>query len=121
MKLYYLNSIIDFLHISDPPEIEQEETFIHTGEGDETEVICIVHSSPKAKVTWYKNGQIISNDDNGVVISHRGNRHTLMIPGVTEDNFGDYTCKAENKYGEAQKTTRVSGKQMMLCTRLVSP
>ena len=42
------------LCISDAPEIEQEETFIHTGEGDETEVICVVHSSPKADVSWFK-------------------------------------------------------------------
>ena len=43
-----------FLSVSDAPEIEQEETFIHTGEGDETEVICVVHSSPKADVSWFK-------------------------------------------------------------------
>ena len=39
---------------ADQPEIEQEETFIHTQEGDETEVICVVHSSPKADVKWFK-------------------------------------------------------------------
>ena len=39
---------------TDQPEIEQEETFIHTQEGDETEVICVVHSSPKADVKWFK-------------------------------------------------------------------
>ena len=44
------------LFVADAPEIEQEETFIHTGEGDETEVICVVHSSPKADVSWFKVG-----------------------------------------------------------------
>ena len=44
--------------VSDAPEIEQEETFIHTGEGDETEVICVVHSSPKADVSWFKVGNL---------------------------------------------------------------
>ena len=44
-----------FIHIfSDQPEIEQEETFIHTQEGDETEVICVVHASPKAEIKWFK-------------------------------------------------------------------
>ena len=50
---------IPFLSVSDAPEIEQEETFIHTGEGDETEVICVVHSSPKADVSWFKVGALI--------------------------------------------------------------
>ena len=40
--------------IVDQPEIEQEETFIHTQEGDETEVICVVHASPKAEIKWFK-------------------------------------------------------------------
>ena len=96
--------------ISDAPEIEQEETFIHTGEGDETEIICIVHSSPRAEVTWYKDGFPIDMSDRAKgVISHHGNRHNLLIPVVDEAAFGDYTCKAKNTFGEASKTTRVSG------------
>ena len=47
------NEWIDFI-FTDQPEIEQEETFIHTQEGDETEVICVVHASPKAEVKWFK-------------------------------------------------------------------
>ena len=43
-----------FFLIVDQPEIEQEETFIHTQEGDETEVICVVHASPKAEIKWFK-------------------------------------------------------------------
>ena len=49
---------IPLFSVSDAPEIEQEETFIHTGEGDETEVICIVHASPKADIVWYKDGEV---------------------------------------------------------------
>ena len=96
-----------FFYIPDAPTIEQEETFIHTGEGDETEVICIVHSSPKAEVTWFKDGKPL--DPSTSVISQRGNRHTLMIPSVDKKSFGDYTCQARNQYGQDRKTTEVSG------------
>ena len=93
--------------ITDKPEIEQEETFIHTGEGDQTEVICIVHSSPHAEVTWLKDGAAI--DESMFLVNQRGNRHTLTIPSVDTSKFGKYTCKAQNQYGEDQKTTEVSG------------
>ena len=93
--------------ITDKPEIEQEETFIHTGEGDQTEVICIVHSSPHAEVTWLKDGAPI--DESMFLVNQRGNRHTLTIPSVDTSKFGKYTCKAQNQYGEDQKTTEVSG------------
>ncbi len=95
--------------LADKPEIEQEETFIHTGEGDQTEVICIVHASPRAEVTWYKDGMPLDGNSGSYLINHRGNRHTLTIPGVDSSKFGKYSCKAQNQYGEDQKTTEVSG------------
>ena len=97
--------------IADKPEIEQEETFIHTGEGDQTEVICIVHSSPKAEITWYKDSEPLTRESADYLINQRGNRHTLTIPGVDSSKFGKYTCRAQNQYGEDQKTTEVSGKK----------
>ena len=93
--------------ITDKPEIEQEETFIHTGEGDQTEVICIIHSSPHAEVSWFKDG--LPLDQTNHVINQRGNRHTLTIAQVDSSKFGQYTCKASNQYGEDEKTTEVSG------------
>ena len=105
--------------IADKPEIEQEETFIHTGEGDQTEVICIVHSSPKATVTWYKDGEPLTQESLDFMINQHGNRHTLTIPGVDSSKFGKYACRAENGLGEDQKTTEVSGKKHTFFIRFV--
>ena len=96
-------------YFPDAPEIENEEAYIHTSEGDKTEVICIVHSSPKAEVTWYKDGSPLEPTSH--IIDHRGNRHTLTIPGIEPAHFGTYSCKAQNQYGEDKKSTVVTGKQ----------
>ena len=53
------------------PEIEQQETFIHTREGDEVEVTCIVHAHPPATVEWYMNGQKLERDNN-VIYNRKG-------------------------------------------------
>jgi len=99
------------LDVQHKPEIEQEETFIHTGEGDQTEVICIVHSSPRAEVSWYKDSTPLGSESSAdYLMNQHGNRHTLTIPGVDASKFGKYTCRAQNQYGEDQKTTEVSGK-----------
>jgi hypothetical protein len=95
------------LDVQHQPEIEQEETFIHTQEGDETEVICVVHSSPKADVKWFKDGTPL--DVGTHILNDIGNRHTLTLPVAGEDAFGQYTCQAENQYGKSSKTTEVSG------------
>lgn len=96
----------------DAPEIENEAAYIHTSEGDNIEVICIVHSSPRAEVTWYKDGQVLEPTSH--VIDHRGNRHTLTIPNVDQNLFGTYSCKAQNQYGEDKKTTVVTGMDQQL-------
>eukprot|EP00094_Tigriopus_californicus_P013085 TCALIF_12654-PA protein Name:"Similar to Ama Protein amalgam (Drosophila melanogaster)" AED:0.21 eAED:0.21 QI:0/0/0/0.42/0.5/0.57/7/0/498 len=96
-----------FPSISDAPEIDQDETFIHTGEGYETEIVCVIHSSPRAEVSWLKDGFPIDSSATNE-ITHRGNRHTLLLRDVKEESFGDYTCQAKNLHGEAEKTTRVS-------------
>lgn len=38
----------------DPPEIEVERPFVHTGVGHEAQLICVVHAEPQAHVIWYK-------------------------------------------------------------------
>ena len=67
------------------PEIEQEETFIHSRDGDEVEVVCIVHSSPASTVEWYRNGQLL--DPQTSVITKRGNRHSLLIQKIGKTKF----------------------------------
>ena len=73
-------------------------------------MICIIHSSPKPNVIWLRDGVEVDSGRDGLRVEHVGNRHTLHIPNVQEEHFGDYTCKAENRYGAASQTTRVSGK-----------
>ena len=68
------------LDVQHKPEIEQSETFIHSRDGDEVEITCIIHASPPARVEWYRNGQLLNSSD--VVISERGNRQTLMLHSI---------------------------------------
>jgi len=97
------------LEVEHKPEIEQEETFIHSRDGDEVEVVCIVHSSPASTVEWYRNGQLL--DPKTSVITKRGNRHSLLIQKIGDvEIHGKYDCRAMNEFGEAMATTEVSGK-----------
>lgn len=36
--------------ISDPPEIDVERSWVHSGEGYEAQLVCIVHAEPQAEV-----------------------------------------------------------------------
>lgn len=40
----------------------------------------------------------------------RGTKHTLSIRGVQQQDFGNYSCVAENNLGRAKKYMELSGK-----------
>jgi len=97
------------LDVQHKPEIEQEETFIHTKDGDDVEITCTVHASPPADVSWYRNGGLLPADK--TVVQTRGNRHSLLLQQVgSVDLHGKYQCRAKNPLGEAMALTEVSGK-----------
>ena len=39
-----------------------------------------------------------------------GNRHVLIIRDVSETDFGNYTCTADNSLGRQRASTDVSGR-----------
>ena len=41
----------------DAPAVEPLPAAVYTGLGRREEVVCVVHSSPRAEVTWTKDGQ----------------------------------------------------------------
>jgi len=102
------------LEVHHKPQIDVEETFIHTKEDDVgTEIVCIVHASPHADVKWLKNGRDLDQmDEKFGIVSKIRNRHTLELPTdlLKESKFGVYTCNATNIYGSAAKMVEVSGK-----------
>jgi len=88
------------LDVQHAPEIEQEVMKVQNNDETEVRLICIVHASPLVTVEWYKDGQKMVVKDN--VISKRGNRHTLLLIGISEDDRNSkFECRARNAIGEA--------------------
>jgi len=88
------------LDVQHAPEIDQQVMLVENQGETDLRLICTVHASPMATVKWYKDNHLMVVKDN--VISKRGNRHTLLLMGVTqEDVTGIFECKANNVFGEA--------------------
>ena len=87
---------------SDGPVIEQEQTHIKTSTGEEIHITCEVHAFPPPLVTWTRytwedikalyqyfvwcfkfprNGRLMSENSEGVVMSQSDNRYNLILLG----------------------------------------
>ncbi|XP_076045230.1 protein amalgam-like isoform X2 [Oratosquilla oratoria] len=96
------------IEVEYPPEINTEQAILHTGEGDEAKLVCVVHGRPVPRVTWTKNGQSVERDSH-MTTKDGVHRHTLTISDVTPDDFGDYVCTAYNTIGTVNGTLRLTG------------
>ncbi|XP_017102054.2 protein amalgam isoform X1 [Drosophila bipectinata] len=92
-----------------PPDIQVEKSWIHSGEGFEAKLVCIVYADPVATVSWYQNSFPIQSTDRRIMNS-RGNRHTLNIRHIQQEDFGNYSCVADNSLGRSRKYMELSGR-----------
>jgi len=98
------------LDVQHKPEVETDQVFVYNRDGDELDITCTVHASPPAKVEWFRNGVLLTDEERVIKMERRGNRHTLLLPslGATQDRSGTYKCKATNKLGETEAEVEVS-------------
>uniref|UniRef100_A0A1B0D940 Uncharacterized protein n=1 Tax=Phlebotomus papatasi TaxID=29031 RepID=A0A1B0D940_PHLPP len=61
------------------------------------------------QVTWFKETMQLDTTERHIM-ENRGSRHTLIIRKVHLQDFGNYSCVAENPLGKARQTLALSGK-----------
>lgn len=96
------------LEVEYAPEVTAQEIFVHAKSGNNVELICNVHAHPNPTVQWFKNRMELT--DETAQLKQHGHKHILNIPSVAPKDFGNYTCKAINKFGESLQTLEISGK-----------
>ncbi|XP_063706931.1 protein amalgam [Culicoides brevitarsis] len=103
---YTVDMKLDVLY---PPEVAVEKSWVHTGEGYEAQLVCNVHADPQPTVSWFQNSFPLQPTDRRTMTS-RGIRHTLEIRHVQPEDFGNYSCVADNSLGRQKKFMEVSGR-----------
>ncbi|XP_076264967.1 limbic system-associated membrane protein-like [Rhynchophorus ferrugineus] len=98
-----------FLHVLYPPEISVEDPVVHSAEGYEAQLVCIVHGENQPEVLWYRDTMQLDTTETRIMES-RGSRHTLVIRKVHRTDFGNYTCVADNQLGKTRKSIQLTGK-----------
>ncbi|KAK6168492.1 hypothetical protein SNE40_021013 [Patella caerulea] len=89
-----------------PPIIHTAETVIITGPNEEISIPCVVSAQPAPKIEWRHNGTKVSlrnlpqNKELKVLEDGFKTDYSLYIKGVTDMDFGNYSCMAKNIKGK---------------------
>lgn len=91
------------------PEITVEKSTVHTGEGSNAQLVCIIHGEPQPQVTWYQDSFPVEATDRRIMES-RGNKYVMNIINVRSSDFGNYSCQAENSIGKSKGHIELTGR-----------
>ena len=108
-----------FLLYPDPPTVEVSRS------GDSPvsmTLTCQVDSVPSSTVGWWRGEERVVDQDGvhlhvGVRVGSRVN-HSLLLSPVDSPVWGEYSCRARNGLGEAEASTRISGRTEEATVRL---
>lgn len=92
------------------PSVTVEQKWVYSGVGKDVEanLACVVKSDPEAEVLWMRGSMFLSEDERHSM-TRFGSRYVLTISSVQEEDYGNYTCKAENGLGSDSTFTVLSG------------
>jgi Immunoglobulin I-set domain len=60
------------------------------------------------QVQWYHDNFMLDPNDRRTMVT-MGTKHTLSIRNVQSEDFGNYSCIADNSLGRARKYMELSG------------
>ena len=99
MLSHGLTYVSDFV---EPPVITNRPPLqVAVVQGSTLSLCCEATGSPTPKVQWSRAGQ---SPDSTLASQHKG---CLEMNPVTYNSDGDYICQARNRFGLAEKTTKV--------------
>jgi hemicentin len=78
----------------EPPKSLQVKT------GEKLTVECTAKGHPTPKLTWLRDGKVLTNKDGfDIKIDQTTGQAAFIIPNATVKHSGKYECKVENQYG----------------------
>ncbi|XP_040583706.1 lachesin isoform X2 [Lepeophtheirus salmonis] len=90
------------------PEIVVDKSWVHADVGVEVSISCVVHAEPLSEVIWYRDTMLLQANENRLMEKF-GVRHSLVLHSVQSEDFGNYSCLAENSLGRNRKYIEISG------------
>lgn len=86
------------------PRVHVTKTVVNSDLMIEAVLQCSAHEEPRPHFRWYKDGSLIEDRSTNYKISTHGPHSNLSVTPTTDEDFGTFTCEAENSYGKHNKS-----------------
>uniref|UniRef100_A0A0K0D7Q5 Receptor protein-tyrosine kinase n=1 Tax=Angiostrongylus cantonensis TaxID=6313 RepID=A0A0K0D7Q5_ANGCA len=80
---------------------------IRSFDGNTVNIFCEVSAVPDPLWTWQRDGNELEADGSSIIIDNNGDVTKLILQNKNGQNYGKYTCKADNGFGTFTKSTDV--------------
>ena len=90
------------LTVGTKPKVEGKPADVTVNVEQPAVLECTFSGIPKPEVTWYKDNVPITADQRVTQREEKPNVHSLHIARSQLDDKATYTCKAKNRFGEAE-------------------
>lgn len=83
---------------------------IHAPIGQPLRIECLVRAEPSANVNWYKSGNTKVLPNSGIIVDRKNSSASLSFQSISESDYDEYACVANNSLGSNQLKISVTGK-----------
>ncbi|KRY53788.1 Muscle M-line assembly protein unc-89 [Trichinella britovi] len=80
-------------------------------EGEQVVFQCVATGQPAPKISWYKDGEEIFNNEHFLMKSEENGTQTLILLKSSVDDQAEYTCEAWNAAGKSTTQTTLEVKR----------
>jgi len=96
------------LVVLDHPQVSLALDWVRYNKQVSAQLSCHVQAEPLATVRWYKDTMLLLQTDRRRMEVF-SNKHVLHLSRMEQEDFGNYSCNAENSVGVRSQTVEVCG------------
>ena len=89
------------------PDFTTQLEDIHTTDGGQAVLECVITGFPRPSVTWLKDDVLVEESEEFKILYDEDNVCSLTIPDVYPEDAGRYTVVAKNELGSAMSTAEL--------------
>lgn len=94
--------------VAGKPRVHVHRAKVNSAVKIEAVLQCTAHEERNPHMRWYKDGRLIEDSSSQYTVTTRGVHSNLTVIPASDQDFGTFTCEAENMHGKHNKSIELT-------------